>query len=67
VQHLIEIENPNHVVRKVKKVTEIDSAEASLSRREKYVHIVAKVFEYNIYQSINHHLFHTLGTCHAQT
>lgn len=35
VQHLIEIENPNHVVRKAKKVTELESAEASLSRREK--------------------------------
>ena len=32
---MIEIENPNHAVRKPKKVTELESSEASLSRRER--------------------------------
>jgi hypothetical protein len=35
VSHLIEIENPNHIVKKTKKVTELDGGPATLSRRER--------------------------------
>jgi len=38
VEHLIDIENPNHVVRKTKKVSELDSSQspASLTRKQRY-------------------------------
>ena len=38
VAHLIDIENPNHVVRKTKKVSELDGSQSqpTLTRRQRY-------------------------------
>ena len=41
VEHLIDIENPNHVAPKMKKVTELgkgDDSKPQLSRKERWVH-----------------------------
>jgi len=39
VAHLIDIENPNHVTRKTKKVAELDDSQtqSSLTRKQRYI------------------------------
>lgn len=52
VSGLIEIENPNRVVQKTKKASEIDaedSSKAQLSRRERFVMISFYYYLYFIY------------------